>query len=320
MKKKIKIAIVGLGNISTKHIKAIEKSKMLELVAICDKKKKNSRKIEFNDLSTMLNSNQNIDLVSILSPSGEHFRQVMLCLKFRKHVVVEKPACMNLAELQKIMKAEKKYKKKVFTVYQNRLNPLISKVREKIKNKTLGEVILFNSNLYWSRNDNYYLSSKWRGKRKDDGGVVMNQGIHNLDLFQHFFGQVKSVFVEKLKIKKYLECEDTALITFKFKNGIIGNFSISTAVNNENYSNSIEIFSLKYNIKLYGKNLNILDFRKKIISFEDENKLHNKFYNMVISTITSNSKNLFSTKSILHSMQIVDAINKSIKSGKKSFI
>jgi len=320
MKKKIKIAIVGLGNISTKHIKAIEKSKMLELVAICDKKKKNSRKIEFNDLSTMLNSNQNIDLVSILSPSGEHFRQVMLCLKFRKHVVVEKPACMNLAELQKIMKAEKKYKKKVFTVYQNRLNPLISKVREKIKNKTLGEIILFNSNLYWSRNDNYYLSSKWRGKRKDDGGVVMNQGIHNLDLFQNFFGQVKSVYVEKLKIKKYLECEDTALITFKFKSGIIGNFSISTAVNNENYSNSIEIFSLKYNIKLYGKNLNILDFRKKIISFEDENKLHNKFYNMVISTITSNSKNLFSTKSILHSMQIVDAINKSIKSGKKSFI
>ena len=268
----------------------------------------------------MLNSNQNIDLVSILSPSGEHFRQVMLCLKFRKHVVVEKPACMNLAELQKIMKAEKKYKKKVFTVYQNRLNPLISKVREKIKNKTLGEIILFNSNLYWSRNDNYYLSSKWRGKRKDDGGVVMNQGIHNLDLFQNFFGQVKSVYVEKLKIKKYLECEDTALITFKFKSGIIGNFSISTAVNNENYSNSIEIFSLKYNIKLYGKNLNILDFRKKIISFEDENKLHNKFYNMVISTITSNSKNLFSTKSILHSMQIVDAINKSIKSGKKSFI
>ena len=94
----------------------------------------------------------------------------------------------------------------------------------------------------------------------------MNQGIHNLDLFQHFFGQVKSVFVEKLKIKKYLECEDTALITFKFKSGIIGNFSISTAVNNENYSNSIEIFSLKYNIKLSAEdNLLVKIFRIKCI-------------------------------------------------------
>ena len=65
---------------------------------------------------------------------------------------------------------------------------------------TLGEIILFNSNLYWSRNDKYYLNSKWRGRRKDDGGVVMNQGIHNLDLFQYFFGKVKSVFVEKIKI------------------------------------------------------------------------------------------------------------------------
>ena len=268
----------------------------------------------------MLNSKKNIDLVSILSPSGEHFRQTMLCLKFKKHVVVEKPICMNLSELQKIMKAEKIYKRKVFTVYQNRLNPLISKVKDKIKNKKLGEVILFNSNLYWSRNDNYYLNSKWRGRRKDDGGVVMNQGIHNLDLFQYFFGKVKSVFVEKIKIKKYLECEDTAIITLKFKNGIIGNFSLSTAVNNENYSNSIEIFSLKNNIKLYGKNLNILDFKQKTILYEDEYELHYKFYNVVCSSIINKTKNFFSNKSILHSMEIVHAINKSIKTGKRSFV
>ncbi len=319
-KDKIEIAIVGLGSISTKHIKAIEKSKNLKLVATCDKKNKNLNNIKFNNLSTMLNSKKNIDLVSILSPSGEHFRQTMLCLKFKKHVVVEKPICMNLSELQKIMKAEKIYKRKVFTVYQNRLNPLISKVKDKIKNKKLGEVILFNSNLYWSRNDNYYLNSKWRGRRKDDGGVVMNQGIHNLDLFQYFFGKVKSVFVEKIKIKKYLECEDTAIITLKFKNGIIGNFSLSTAVNNENYSNSIEIFSLKNNIKLYGKNLNILDFKQKTFLYEDEYELHYKFYNVVCSSIINKTKNFFSNKSILHSMEIVHAINKSIKTGKRSFV
>tara|TARA_Y100001958_G_C21240507_1_gene568061 strand:+ start:1553 stop:2521 length:969 start_codon:yes stop_codon:yes gene_type:complete len=319
-KNKIKIAIVGMGNISTKHIKAIKKSKNLKLVATCDKKNKNLNESVFDNLSSMLNSKKNIDLVSILTPSSEHFKQTMLCLKFKKHVVVEKPICMKLSQLQKIMKAEKIYKRKVFTVYQNRLNPLISKVKDIITNKKLGEIILFNSTLYWNRNDKYYLNSRWRGRRKDDGGVAMNQGIHNLDLFQYFFGKVKSVFVEKKKIKKYLECEDTAIITLKFKNGIIGNFSLSTAVNNENYSNSIEIFSLKNNIKLYGKNLNILDFKQKTLFYKNENELHYEFYKMVCSTIMYKTKNFFSNKSVLHSMEMVHAINKSIKTGKRSFV
>ena len=317
MKKKIKIGIVGLGNISKKHVQAINANKQFELVGVCDTKKINLKCNTYKNIDEMLRIQKNIELISILSPSGLHFNHIKKSLKDGKNVVVEKPLCMNLNEFEKIQIYEKKYKKRVFAVYQNRLNPLVSIIKNKLKNKSLDKVFLFSSSLLWNRNDIYYQNSKWRGKRKEDGGVVMNQGIHNIDLFYYFFGKVKSVFLEKIKVKKYLECEDTAVISFQFINGIIGSFVISTAVNKENYSNSIEIFGIKNNIKIYGKNLDTLDFKKKITFFKDEKKLHHRFYKEVYSSIMQKKKNLFSTEKILHSMEIIQAINKSIKTGKK---
>lgn len=320
MKKKINIGIVGLGSISSKHIIALNQNKRFELVGVCDTKKKNLKYNSYKNIDEMLKIQKNIELVSILSPSGHHFEHIKKSLKNKKHVVVEKPLCMHSNEVKKIQDYEKKYKRKVFVVYQNRLNPFISIIKKKLKNKILGKVFLFNSSLLWNRNDAYYQNSKWRGKRNEDGGVVMNQGIHNLDLFYYFFGKVKSVFLDKIKVKKYLECEDTAIISFKFVNGLIGSFVISTAVNKENYSNSIEIFGLKNNIKIYGKNLNILNFKKKTLNFKNENKLHQKFYEEVYYSIEQKKKNLFSTQSSQHSMEIIQAINKSIKTGKRIFI
>ena len=183
MKKKIKIGIVGLGNISKKHVQAINANKQFELVGVCDTKKINLKCNTYKNIDEMLRIQKNIELISILSPSGLHFNHIKKSLKDGKNVVVEKPLCMNLNELKKIQNLKKKYKKKVFVVHQNRLNPLVSIIKNKLKNKSLDKVFLFSSSLLWNRNDIYYQNSKWRGKRKEDGGVVMNQGIHNIDLF-----------------------------------------------------------------------------------------------------------------------------------------
>ncbi len=265
----------------------------------------------------MLEKQNDIDLVSICSPSGLHYNHILLSLKFRKNVIVEKPLCMNFKQMQVISSFAKKNKKKVFVVYQNRLNPLIKSVKKIIKKKSLGKLITFNSSLYWNREDNYFRSSKWRGTKKLDGGVVMNQGSHNIDIFSNFFGKVKSVYCAKAKIKKYIECEDTCVISFVFESGLIGSFTLSTAVSKEKYSNEIEIFGERKNIKLFGKNLDTLEYKKKVYFAKNLKKLHINFYKTVYSNLFQNKKNLFSVDTTNHATKVLDAINKSLKTGTK---
>ena len=265
----------------------------------------------------MLKKQKNIDLVSICSPSGLHYNHILESLKFRKNVIVEKPLCMNFKQMKIISSFSKKNKKKIFVVYQNRLNSLIKYVKNIIKKKSLGKLITFNSSLYWNREDNYFRKSKWRGTKKLDGGVVMNQGSHNIDIFCNFFGRVKSVYCTKAKIKKYIECEDTCVISFVFESGLIGSFTLSTAVNKEKYSNEIEILGQKKNIKLFGKNLDTLRYKRKINFEKNLNKLHINFYKTVYSNLFQNKKNTFSVDTTIHTTRVLDAINKSLKTGKK---
>ena len=143
MKKKIKIGVVGFGNISKKHTLAIDKNKQFEIAGVCDARNLDTKYNQYKNLDQMLKLNNEIDLVSILSPSGHHFIQILKSLKNKKHVIVEKPVTMNLTQLKIIRKAEKKFKKKVFVVYQNRLNPLINFSKKKIQKKELGKIILF---------------------------------------------------------------------------------------------------------------------------------------------------------------------------------
>ena len=317
MKKKFKIGIVGYGNISKKHITAIDKNKKFEIVSLCDSKYFKTKYKKYKFLDKMLKNQKDIDIVTILSPSGYHYNQIIKSLKYKKYVIVEKPICMNLNEVKKIIDCEKKYKRKVFVVYQNRLNPLIKFVKKKIKDRSLGNLIMFNSTLSWNRNNKYYKKSSWRGTKKLDGGVIMNQGIHNLDIFYNLFGEVESLYCTKSKVKKFLECEDTCVAAITFKTGLIGNFSISTAVNKENYFNILEIFGVKNNIKLSGKNLNILNYKNTSQVFDKDGQLHVDFYKSVYQSIVYKKKNYFSANSVLHSMKIIDAVNKSIKLNRK---
>ncbi len=318
--KKINIAIVGLGNISKKHIEAIKKIKNFNLVSVCDPKEKIQNIKTYKDISNMLIKQKNIDIVSICSPSGLHYNHVMQSLKFKKNIIVEKPICMNFKQSKEILNFSKKNKKKVFVVYQNRQNPLIKYVKNIIKKKSLGKLITFNSSLYWNREYKYFRGSKWRGTKKFDGGVVMNQGSHNIDIFCNFFGDVKSVYCTKVKIKKYIECEDTCIVSFVFKSGLIGSFTLSTAVSKEKYSNEIEILGEKKNVKLSGKNLDILQYQRKVKATKTLSNLHTDFYKNIYSSLIKKKKNIFSISTTMHCTKVLDAINKSLITNSKIYL
>ena len=114
--KKNNIGIVGLGDISFKHRKAINKISHFNLIATCDPKKKISNNKNYRSIDEMLKFEKDLNTVAIMTPSSQHFKQVLKCLNNKKDVIVEKPICMNLKQLKKIMHYEKKFKKKVFIV------------------------------------------------------------------------------------------------------------------------------------------------------------------------------------------------------------
>jgi predicted dehydrogenase len=182
----IKIGIVGMGNIFQKHYAVIKNNKSFQIVALCDRnyktKNKNSSVPFYSNIKQMLSKNKDIELVILLTPSGLHFKQIKMCLSYNKNIIVEKPICLDFFELKKIISLQKKIKKKIFTVYQNRKNICIQKLKNYLDKKKIGKVFLVNSSLTWSRNKKYYEESNWRGKWNGDRGTICNQGIHNIDL------------------------------------------------------------------------------------------------------------------------------------------
>lgn len=308
--KKYKIAFLGMGNIFTKHIKALKKNNKFSIYGAYDKKKTD---LNFSKNKNDIFKTKANDIVALLTPSGNHFAQTKKALECKKHVVVEKPLALKLKHIREIIKLEKKFKKKVFVVFQHRLNPGVIQMKKTIKNK-IGKVFLISTRLYWSRDDNYYKNGKWRGTWKYDGGVTTNQGIHTLDIISSLFGDFQSVYARSATISKYIEAEDLSVISIKFKSGAICNMEFTTATNPSYTENSVTLLGSKGFYKLGGKNFNEYEssFTKKPKKI-NINNLHKEFYKNVYYSIDNNKKNLFSAQSCLKSHELLTAIYQSIK-------
>jgi UDP-N-acetyl-2-amino-2-deoxyglucuronate dehydrogenase len=290
---KIKIGIVGLGNIFDKHYAVIKNNKFFKIIAFCDKnykiKVKNSSISFYSDIQEMLSKEKEIELVILLTPSGLHFGQIKMCLSYDKDIIVEKPICLDFIELKKIISLQDIKKKKIFTVYQNRKNTCIEKLKNYINKKKIGKIFFVNSSLTWSRNKKYYQDSSWRGKWNGDRGVICNQGIHNIDLICNLFGEVKHVYTQSERVLKYSECEDTASSLIRFKNNILCNMNFTTASSEKNYQNLIEVHGTKGKFLITGRNLDVAYFNNKKIC-KNNNNLFKLFYKDVIQLLVTKKK------------------------------
>ncbi len=266
MNKKINIGILGVGRISSKHISAIKKnSKYMNLLAICDVKKKKLNAdlnlLKFNSLKKMLKKIRNIDLVSICTPSGLHKSHAIQCLKKGINVLIEKPMALNKRDAKEIINIGKKYKKKIFVCLQNRYNPTIQILKKALDKDELGKIYFVNVNIFWNRDQKYYNQDKWRGTKKFDGGALMNQSIHFVDLLIWLFGPIKKKQILRSRLAREIETEDTASINIYFKKNILCSFSSTMLVNSKNYEGSVTIIGQKGTIKIGGIALNeIIDW------------------------------------------------------------
>ena len=223
--KKYNVGIIGCGRISEKHAEVITNhlSKKFHLVAAvdinADRAKKFSEKHNirvYKSIKSMFNC-ENLDIVSILTPSGLHPKQAIYCSKYCKNIIVEKPMALDLSKANKMISECKKNKSRLFIVKQNRFNLPVKKLYKTIQSGRFGKLILGTIRLRWARHQEYYDLDNWRGTKDLDGGVLANQASHHIDLLQYMMGDIKSVYAMTEKRLLRIETEDTAIALVRFK-------------------------------------------------------------------------------------------------------
>jgi UDP-N-acetyl-2-amino-2-deoxyglucuronate dehydrogenase len=257
-KEKIKIGLIGCGRISVQHFNSIEKIPEMELRAVCDIKTERAKKAAkkykvdwYKDYRQLL-KRDDIDLVSICTPNGLHVQMGIDTAHSGKDVVMEKPLGINLKEVDRLLNYFRKKNKKLFSVLQVRFNPPIQAVKKIIEEKKLGRINNAALVVRWARPQKYFDQDEWRGTKKLDGGTLLNQGIHYVDILQWLLGPVKSVFAKKDTLSHKIEIEDIVVAIFKFKNGGYATLEFTICTYPRNLECSISILGSKGTIKIDG--------------------------------------------------------------------
>ena len=242
-------ALVGCGRIASKHCEALSKHlDSTTLIAVCDTdpvRAENTGKQYgvkwYTQYHEMMEKHPELDVVNILTPSGLHCQHVLDLAPYGKHLVVEKPMALTLPDAEKMLRACDEAGVQLFVVKQNRTNPPILKLREALVAGRFGKLVMGTVRVRWCRNQNYYDQDSWRGTWAMDGGVLMNQASHHVDLLTWMMGDVDSVFAYSATRLVKIETEDTAVAVLRFHNGALGIVEATTAARPIDLEGSISI-------------------------------------------------------------------------------
>ena len=313
--------IIGAGLIADIHVKAINAIANAKLHGVFSINKNKSQAFadknnctSYDTLNEMLEVPE-IDIVCICTPSGIHLDPAIKCIEAGKHCVIEKPLEVTLEKCDKIIEAAYKADVKTAVIFPSRFSEASIALKKAIDNGRFGDFVLGDAYVKWSRSEAYYQSAAWRGTwALDGGGVLMNQGIHSVDLLQWFMGPVVSVQSMSANVKhKGIEVEDTIVSTLKFANGALGTIECSTAVFPGTFKR-IEVMGTTGTAILEESNLAKWQFEKEAI--EDEiiiNKLSGS------STSHGGVSNPADISFAGHQRQLEDIIQ-SVATGKKPLI
>ena len=228
-KKGYRFGIIGLGMIAEFHARAIQAMKGGTLVAAASRSAKKARAfaakfgLQGHGSYRELLGRDDIDIVTICTPSGTHLEVAAAAAKTGKHILCEKPIEVTLARTDRLIAVCRKHRVKLAGIFQSRFSPVYQEIKKAVQEKRFGRLTLGSAYIKWYRPQSYYDSGAWRGtQRLDGGGCLMNQGIHTIDLLQWFMGEVVEVkgFSACLTHKR-IEVEDTAAAAVRFKSGAL---------------------------------------------------------------------------------------------------
>lgn len=338
----MKYALIGCGRISTNHIKAALNNG-LEIVAVCDIKPNNIEELlkkhnlendksikRYDDYKTMIEE-CDLTLVSIATESGLHGEIAKYVISHDINVIIEKPIAMSMAEADEIISLSKEHNVKVSSCLQNRFNLAVQETRKALEAGRFGKLSHGSIHVRWNRGTGYYSQAGWRGTWAQDGGALMNQCIHGIDLLRWMLGdEIESVYgVTRQQFHHYLEGEDIGMAIVKFKNGVVATIEGTTNVYPRNLEETLYIFGETGTIKLGGtstNNIEVWDFADEVDNdatnrelTEETNNVygngHTSLFADVIDSINNDRKPYVDAEAGRKALEVVLAIYKSQKTG-----
>lgn len=264
--RKIRVAVLGCGRISKNHFASIKQySDDFELVAVCDNQPETLKAHVdeygvngYDRIETMLD-NENIDMISICTPSGLHAAQAILAAKKGIHVLTEKPMATHWKDGVAMVKACDDAHVRMFVVKQNRKNTTLQLLKRAVNEKRFGRIYMVHLNVFWTRPQEYYSSSKWRGTWELDGGAFMNQASHYVDLIEWLIGPVADVQAMTATLGRDIEVEDTGVMNVRWRSGALGSMSVTMLTYPKNLEGSITILGEKGTVKVGGVAVNEIE-------------------------------------------------------------
>ena len=342
-------ALIGCGRISFKHIEGFTgNSDKISLTAICDpiterareKEKEykiffpNARTAIYSDYREMLSA-QKPDIVTIATESGKHPQIAINCLNAGCHVICEKPVALSVKDADDMIAAAEKNSRKLGVCFQNRFNSPVQRLRAALEGGRFGKLLHGAIQIRYNKNDAYYTDAPWRGTWEQDGGTLMNQCIHGIDLLQWMLGEeAVRVQAQTRRFLRPIEAEDFGAAIVEFKNGSVGIIEGSADIFPKNINETLSVFGEKGSVVIGGIAVNKIrtwrfsdaeaagDLEEKVLNPDEKDPPtvygfgHTALFRDFIEAIETDRKPLISAESAKKSMEIILAIYKSQKTGK----
>ena len=196
-----------------------------------------------------------VDAVCICTPSGQHAQQTIAAATRGKHVLVEKPMALSLADADAMIAACRENGVQLGVCLQRRAEPLFRRVHDAIHGGDLGEITLGVVTMPYFRDEAYYAQADWRGTwEMDGGGVLMNQGIHIIDLLLWFLGDPVEVHAFADSRHRSVEIEDTAGAALRFANGAVATITATVAAE-PGFPHRLEVYGTNGGIQIEGESV-----------------------------------------------------------------
>lgn len=336
--RRIRFGLVGCGRIAQKHFEALEKhNENAELIAVCDidpgalskaEDRTNSRTYQrYEDLL----ANDEIDVVILCTPSGIHPNQTIMAANVGKHVVTEKPMATRWEDGKAMVSACDQAGVRLFVVKQNRHNATLQALKNAIDNNRFGRIYMVNLNVFWTRPQEYYDSAAWRGTWEFDGGALMNQASHYVDLIDWLIGPVESIHAYTGTLARDIQVEDTAVMNIRWRNGALGSMNVTMLTYPRNYEGSITILGENGTVRVGGLAVNEIQHWEFADSDPDDEHIneasyqttsiygfgHPLYYQNVIETFRGEAEPETDGREGLNSLEVLIATYLSARDGRQ---
>lgn len=339
----LNFVLLGCGRIAKRHSELLgfNQIKGARLVAVCDLVAEKSKKIgdqfsvrHYTDMHQMMQT-ETVDVIVVLTESGNHAKNVVELAQYGKHIVVEKPMALTLDDADAMIQSCDSAGAKLFVVKQNRFNVPVLKLREALEQGRFGKLVLGTVRVRWCRPQAYYDQAPWRGTWAMDGGVLTNQASHHVDMLEWMMGDVESVFARSITALAKIEAEDTAVVTLKFRNGGLGVIEATTATRPKDLEGSISILGERGTVEIAGFAVNTMKVWNFVDANPDDEDVmekysvnpsnvygfgHQAYYEYVVDCISNNGPHLVDGLAGRKSLELINAIYESIETGREVFL